>query len=122
MDIRTEQNLNQLNLERTWASELIAAVGLFLDKAHRANCPKLKASCDQLINCGLAMITHHTKCIADLRAGEAATQIADAKRVVTTSVRQQGCVAGRQQGGRMPSQMHTQKPARSVVAGRCGAR
>lgn len=70
MDILTENKLKQLNTERTWASELIAAVGQFLDKAQGAQCPRLKRSCDELITCGLAMISHHTKMIAELRAGE----------------------------------------------------
>lgn len=70
MDINTENKLKQLNTERTWASELIAAVGQFLDKAQGAQCPKLKKSCDELITCGLAMISHHTQRIAELRNGE----------------------------------------------------
>lgn len=70
MDINTETKLKQLNTERTWASELIAAVGQFLDKAQGAQCPKLKKSCDELITCGLAMISHHTQRIAELRNGE----------------------------------------------------
>lgn len=76
MDTHTEQKLKTLNMERTWATELIAAVGQFLDKAAAANCPKLKASCDELITCGLAMISHHTKQIADLRGTEAALSLA----------------------------------------------
>lgn len=70
MDINTENRIKQLNTERTWASELIAAVGQFLDKAQGAQCPRLKKSCDELITCGLAMISHHTQRIAELRSGE----------------------------------------------------
>lgn len=69
MDTQTEQSIKKLNVERTWATELIAAVGQFLDKAQNAACPRLKASCDELITCGLAMITHHTKQILERRAG-----------------------------------------------------
>lgn len=71
MDTMTENRLKQLNTERTWASELIAAVGQFLDKAQGAQCPRLKRSCDELITCGLAMISHHTQCIAELRGAGA---------------------------------------------------
>lgn len=110
MDIRTGDKLKQLNIERTWATELIAAVGQFLDKAQGANCPKLKASCDELITCGLAMITHHTKCIAELRASEVATQQADVRRASLTDMT------------KMPQQIHTQKPAASVVPGKRSAR
>lgn len=60
--------LKQLNAERTMASELIAAVGQFLVKAENANCPKLKAKCDELITTGLAMISHHTTQISAIRA------------------------------------------------------
>ena len=60
--------LKQLNAERTMASELIAAVGQFLVKAENANCPKLKAKCDELITTGLAMISHHTERITSIRA------------------------------------------------------
>lgn len=74
MDIMTEDRLKQLNTERTWASELIAAVGQFLDKAQGAQCPRLKRSCDELITCGLAMISHHTQCIAELRGGQTAAK------------------------------------------------
>ena len=70
MDIVTEEKLKQLNVERTWASELIAAVGQFLDKARDAQCPKLKKSCDELITCGLAMISHHTQMLSAIRSGE----------------------------------------------------
>ena len=70
MDEKTINRIKQLNTERTWASELIAAVGQFLDKAQGAQCPKLKKSCDELITCGLAMISHHTERIAELRNGE----------------------------------------------------
>ncbi len=60
--------LKRLNAERTMASELIAAVGQFLVKAENANCPKLKAKCDELITTGLAMVSHHTAQIASVRA------------------------------------------------------
>lgn len=76
MDTHTEQKLKVLNMERTWATELIAAVGQFLDKAAATNCPKLKASCDQLITCGLAMISHHTKQIAETRERGTASESA----------------------------------------------
>ena len=72
MDMNTDNKLKQLNIERTWASELIAAVGQFLDKAQGAQCPKLKKSCDELITCGLAMISHHTQKMAELRSAEPA--------------------------------------------------
>ena len=62
-----EKELKKLNNERTMASELIAAVGQFLDKTQGANCPKLKVKCDELITTGLAMITHHTLEINELR-------------------------------------------------------
>lgn len=68
MDEKTINRIKQLNTERTWASELIAAVGQFLDKAQGAQCPKLKKSCDELITCGLAMISHHTEKIVELRS------------------------------------------------------
>ena len=68
--MKVEEMLKRLNTERTMASELIAAVGQFLDKAEGANCPKLKAKCDELITTGLAMISHHTAQIAELRNGE----------------------------------------------------
>ena len=68
--MKTEEMLKRLNNERTMASELIAAVGQFLDKAEGANCPKLKAKCDELITTGLAMISHHTEQISALRNGE----------------------------------------------------
>ena len=84
MDINTENKLKRLNTERTWASELIAAVGQFLDKAENAQCPKLKRSCDELITCGLAMISHHTQCIAELRAGEHTLAAAQPPKVYTT--------------------------------------
>ena len=67
--MKVEEMLKRLNNERTMASELIAAVGQFLDKAEGANCPKLKAKCDELITTGLAMISHHTSEIAELRNG-----------------------------------------------------
>ena len=77
--------LKQLNAERTMASELIAAVGQFLVKAENANCPKLKAKCDELITTGLAMISHHTTQISELRNGEglAATALVPARAKVT---------------------------------------
>ena len=68
--MNVEEMLKRLNNERTMASELIAAVGQFLDKAEGANCPKLKAKCDELITTGLAMISHHTAQISELRNGE----------------------------------------------------
>ena len=68
--MKVEEMLKRLNNERTTASELIAAVGQFLDKAESANCPKLKAKCDELITTGLAMISHHTAQISELRNGE----------------------------------------------------
>lgn len=68
--MKVEEMLKRLNNERTMASELIAAVGQFLDKAEGANCPKLKAKCDELITTGLAMISHHTAQISELRNGE----------------------------------------------------
>lgn len=68
--MKVEEMLKRLNNERTMASELIAAVGQFLDKAEGANCPKLKAKCDELITTGLAMISHHTAQISELRKGE----------------------------------------------------
>ena len=67
MDERTKQKLIQLNNERTCATELLAAVGQFLDKSHEMMCPRLKKSCDELITSGLNMISHHTKEIAALR-------------------------------------------------------
>lgn len=67
--MKVEEVLKRLNNERTMASELIAAVGQFLDKAEGANCPKLKAKCDELITTGLAMISHHTVQISELRNG-----------------------------------------------------
>lgn len=70
--MNVEEMLKRLNNERTMASELIAAVGQFLDKAEGANCPKLKAKCDELITTGLAMISHHTAQISALRNGECA--------------------------------------------------
>ncbi len=104
MDTTTEQSLKKLNVERTWATELIAAVGQFLDKAQNARCSKLKASCDELITCGLAMITHHTRQIAELRAADA--EVAPQERKPTVDL------------ARLPSQMHArQSPAPSVVAG-----
>ena len=69
MNKEIEKKLKKLNNERTMASELIAAVGQFLDKTQDANCPKLKAECDELITTGLAMITHHTLEIYGLRNG-----------------------------------------------------
>lgn len=71
MNKEIEKKLKKLNNERTMASELIAAVGQFLDKTQGANCPKLKAKCDELITTGLAMITHHTLEINALRNGTA---------------------------------------------------
>ena len=68
--MNVEEMLKRLNNERTMASELIAAVGQFLDKAEGANCPKLKVKCDELITTGLAMISHHTAQISALRNGE----------------------------------------------------
>lgn len=71
MNKEIEKKLKKLNNERTMASELIAAVGQFLDKTQDANCPKLKAKCDELVTTGLAMITHHTLEINALRNGSA---------------------------------------------------
>ena len=78
-----EEMLKRLNNERTMASELIAAVGQFLDKAEGANCPKLKAKCDELITTGLAMISHHTEQISALRSGECAASQPVAARTKT---------------------------------------
>ena len=64
-----EKELKKLNQERTMASELIAAVGMFLDASDKAHCPKLKVKCDELITTGLEMIKHHTERIAELRNG-----------------------------------------------------
>lgn len=72
MEMNTDDRLKRLNAERTWASELIAAVGQFLDKAQEAQCPRLKRSCDELITCGIAMISHHAQMIAALRGGQPA--------------------------------------------------
>lgn len=69
MSTQIEDRIKKLNQERTWATELTAAVGQFLDKAQNANCPKLTGSCHELITRGLAMISHHTKLIMELRAG-----------------------------------------------------
>ena len=71
MNKEIERKLKKLNNERTMASELIAAVGQFLDKTQDANCPKLKAKCDELITTWFAMITHHTLEINGLRNGVA---------------------------------------------------
>ena len=83
--MKTEEMLKRLNNERTMASELIAAVGYFLDKAEGANCPKLKAKCDELITTGLAMISHHTAQITEMRNGEglsATAQVSAKAKVV----------------------------------------
>lgn len=69
-----EKELKKLNQERTMASELIAAVGVFLDASDNAQCPKLKVKCDELITTGLEMIKHHTERIAALRNGTAKPQ------------------------------------------------
>lgn len=74
MSTQIEDRIKKLNQERTWATELTAAVGQFLDKAQNANCPKLTDSCHELITRGLAMISHHTKLIMELRAGLNLTQ------------------------------------------------
>ena len=67
--MKVEEMLKKLNQERTMASELIAAVGVFLDASDKAHCPKLKVKCDELITTGLEMIKHHTERIAELRNG-----------------------------------------------------
>lgn len=74
MSTPIEDRIKKLNQERTWATELTAAVGQFLDKAQNANCPKLTDSCHELITRGLAMISHHTKLIMELRASLNLTQ------------------------------------------------
>ena len=74
MSTQIEDRIKKLNQERTWATELTAAVGQFLDKAQNANCPKLTDSCHELITRGLAMISHHTKLIMELRASLNLTQ------------------------------------------------
>lgn len=73
--------LKRLNAERTMASELIAAVGQFLDKAQDANCPKLKAKCDELITTGLAMISHHTTRISEIWSGIPDEKQTEAERI-----------------------------------------
>lgn len=72
--MKVEEMLKRLNQERTMASELIAAVGVFLDASTNAQCPKLKVKCDELITTGLEMIKHHTERIAALRNGTAKPQ------------------------------------------------
>ena len=74
MRTQIEDRIKKLNQERTWATELTAAVGQFLDKAQNANCPKLTDSCHELITRGLAMISHHTKLIMELRTSLNLTQ------------------------------------------------
>ena len=81
--MKIEEMLKRLNTERTMASELIAAVGQFLDKAEGANCPKLKAKCDELITTGLAMISHHTAQISALRNGDGVASQSVAARTKT---------------------------------------
>lgn len=70
MDKKLMAELRKLNLERKAASELIAAVCEFLEKMESANCPRLKAQCDELVKLAVAMTDHRTKCYMKLLNGD----------------------------------------------------
>ena len=62
-----EQEIMQLAFERAKATELAAALGNFLVEASEWRCPKLKAIAETAFDSALAMISHHTEKIKQLK-------------------------------------------------------
>jgi hypothetical protein len=61
-----EQEIMQLAFERAKTTEFAVAVGNFLVEA-RWKCPKLKAIAETAFDSALAMISHHTNKIKQLK-------------------------------------------------------
>ena len=62
-----EQEIMQLAFERAKTTEFAAAVGNFLVEASQWKCPKLKAIAETAFDSALAMISHHTNKIKQLK-------------------------------------------------------